>query len=216
MITSTAYRLDSTPDAVCLQKDPDNRFLWRMNSRRMEEELVRDSVLHVGGSLDGRMGGADIDHTLGLATPRRSLYYRHAAEKQMEFLQMFDAANVTECYRRAESIVPQQALALANSTLSLAQSRLLARRLSTEAKTDGEFITAVFEQVLTRSPTDLEREECGKFLTEQTKLLSDKTKLSQFGAGPTCPVPPASDPGQRARENLTHVLLNHHDFVTIR
>jgi hypothetical protein len=27
---------------------------------------------------------------------------------------------------------------------------------------------------------------------------------------------PASDPALRARENLVHVLLNHHEFVTIR
>ena len=37
----------------------------------------------------------------------------------MEFLALFDAANVSECYRRSESVVPQQALALANSPLTL-------------------------------------------------------------------------------------------------
>jgi hypothetical protein len=220
MVTSSAYRLDSTPDATDLATDPDNRILWRMNSRRMEAELVRDSVLHVAGNLDLHLGGADIDHTQGLTVPRRSLYFRHAAEKQMEFLQLFDAANVTECYRRNESIVPQQALALANSPLSLAQARLLARRLSQEVGTtateDPAFVTAAFEQVLSREPTAREREECVKFLTEQTALLLDRGKLSGFGAGPPCPVPPATDPHLRARENLTHVLLNHHDFVTIR
>ena len=38
------------------------------------------------------MGGPAIDHQAGLTVPRRSLYFQHAAEKQMEFLQIFDGA----------------------------------------------------------------------------------------------------------------------------
>ena len=99
--------------------------------------------------------------------PRRSLYFQHAAEKQMEFLQIFDGAGVTECYRRKESILPQQALALANSDLSLRQARRLARALSMQAGSDSaSFVTAAFEQVLTRGPTEMERTECLGFLGE--------------------------------------------------
>ena len=83
------------------------------------------------------MGGPAIDHQGGLTVPRRSLYFQHAAEKQMEFLQIFDGAGVTECYRRKESILPQQALALANSDLSLRQARRLARTLSMQAGSDS-------------------------------------------------------------------------------
>ena len=61
----------------------------------------------VAGALDSTLGGPDIDHHAGLTVPRRSLYFRHAAEKQMEFLRIFDAAGVTECYRRKESILPE-------------------------------------------------------------------------------------------------------------
>src|ERR1700722_5635886 len=114
LVTSAAYRRASTSDATNLAADPDNRYLWRMNSRRMEAEVVRDSLLAVAGMLDATMGGPDIDHNPGLVVARRSLYFRHAPEKQMEFLMLFDAASVNECYRRSESIVPQQALALAN------------------------------------------------------------------------------------------------------
>jgi hypothetical protein len=182
----------------------------------MEAELVRDSVLHVAGNLDATMGGADIDHNQGLTSRRRSLYFRHAAEKQMEFLYLFDAPNVNECYERIESIVPQQALALANSTLALEQSRLLARRLSSKAAAPAEFITVGFEQVLGRPPTMDERAACEQFLTEQAARFTDRSKLTAFSTGPACAVPPSPDPQQRARENLIHVLLNHNEFVTIR
>ncbi len=165
IVTSATYRQDSRPDPADLARDPDNVFLWRWTPRRAEAEVVRDCVFAVAGSLDSTMGGPDIDHQAGLTVPRRSLYFQHAAEKQMEFLQIFDAAGVTECYRRKESILPQQALALANSDLSLRMARRLARTLSARVGSDScEFVTAAFEQVLSRPPTDAERAECLRYL----------------------------------------------------
>ena len=92
IVTSATYRQDSTPDPADLARDPDNVFLWRWTPRRAEAEVVRDCLFAVAGSLDSTMGGPDIDHQAGLTVPRRSLYFQHAAEKQMEFLQIFDAA----------------------------------------------------------------------------------------------------------------------------
>src|SRR5712692_3036815 len=40
--------------------DPDNRFLWRMNRKRMEAETLRDSVLATAGDLSARMGGPPV------------------------------------------------------------------------------------------------------------------------------------------------------------
>ena len=42
--------------------DPDNTYLWRMNSRRMEAEVVRDNLLFISGEMDPAFGGPDIDH----------------------------------------------------------------------------------------------------------------------------------------------------------
>ena len=136
IVTSAAYRRDSRPDPADLARDPDDVFLWRWMPRRAEAEVVRDCVFAVAGALDSTMGGHDIGHEFGLKIPRRSLYFQHAAEKQMEFLQIFDAPGVTECYRRKESILPQQALALANSELSLRMARRLAGVLSERAGSD--------------------------------------------------------------------------------
>jgi hypothetical protein len=218
ILTSRTYRMDSQATPDNLARDPDNRYLWRRSVRRMEGELVRDSLLHVAGQLDLTMGGPDIDHKLGLTSRRRSLYFRHAAEKQMEFLTLFDAASVNECYRRSESIVPQQALALANSSLALTASRQLARALSAQVgQTDAvAFVRAGFEQVLSRPPSEPELAACTRFLAEQTSLLRGSQKLTPSAGGPASSVPPATDAAQRARENLIHVLMNHNDFVTIR
>ncbi len=133
IVMSAAYRMSSSSGGSSdpnLAIDPANQYVWRMNSRRLEAEAVRDNVLNVAGNLDLSMGGPDLDPAVGLTSMRRSIYFRHAKEKRVTFLRLFDSANVVACYRRSESVVPQQALALANSPLSLEQARLLARKLS--------------------------------------------------------------------------------------
>jgi len=215
IVTSDAYRMRSTggPDHPNHAADPGNVTLWRMNPRRMEAEAVRDNVLNVAGRLDAGMGGPDIDPASWISSRRRSLYFRHAAEKQVLFLSVFDAANVNACYRRDESVVPQQALALANSPLALAGARLLARDLSREADADDAgFIAAAFERVLGRGPTGDEHAACVDYLTRQ----ASPGARTAFATGPACEVPPSAELRQRAREGLVHVLINHNDFVTIR
>ncbi len=198
-------------------KDPSNRLLWRMNPRRLEAEAVRDSTLAVAGQLDRTMYGADLDPELGMTSGRRSIYFRTSKEKGMSFLSLFDSANVTDCYRRSVSVVPQQALAMANSPLTLAQSRALAKAISNDDKIASglEFIDEAFWRILCRAPTSEERRECEAFLVEQATLLGQTDGLTSFGSSPAG-MPPAGEPSLRARESLIHVLLNHNDFLTVR
>jgi hypothetical protein len=215
LLTSEAYRLSgqAAADNPNLAIDPDNRWLWRMNTRRMEAEAVRDSLLAVSGSLDSTFGGPILDVKLGQTSHRRSVYFRFNTEYKVLFIDQFDAPSPTECYERRESVVPQQALALSNSALALGQARQLAGRLAAEK---GDFIAAAFEQVLGRSPTAAERSRCERFLREQAELLAAPARLTPFPPAPDAVAPAAADPMQRARENLVHVLFNHNDFVTIR
>jgi hypothetical protein len=224
MVTSRAYqRLSSADQALTAANhriDPDNRLYWRANVRRLDAEVIRDSVLHVAGSLDLRQGGADIDYASGESVTRRSIYFRHAYEKQMPMLVLFDAAGPNECYRRSESIVPQQALTLANSSLSISQSRHLARALSVEVENAPEpelaFVRIAFQQVLSRPPSVDESTVCRCFLMEQTNMLAKSSSLSEFGGKIAADVEASAHAPMRARENLIHVLINHNDFVTVR
>jgi hypothetical protein len=124
----------------------------RPASRRLEAEVVRDSILAVAGELDRTMGGPDIDPAKGFEVRRRSLYFSHSPDMQMQFLQVFDGANPTECYERNESVVPQQALAMANSQLSQEMAAKLARRLEGPG-----FVDRAFQTVLGRLPASAER-----------------------------------------------------------
>jgi hypothetical protein len=248
LVTSAAYRMQSSPQKGArenLASDPDNQYYWRMNPRRMEAEVVRDALLYLGGEIDWTMGGPPLDCLAGPNSPRRSLYYRYSREDKMEFLTTFDAAAVEECYRRQESIVPQQALALENSEFVWGQARRIARRLENEAgrpsagTPNKTFVAAAFEHVLGRAPDPAEREACERFLGQQEQLLADLSRLTPFAPPPAKPKPPdrvrmpglplvlgvtrtlprvtpAKDPQQRAREYLIHALLNHNDFITVR
>jgi hypothetical protein len=191
-----------------------------MNTRRLESELIRDALFYTAGKLDLTRGGPEIACELASATPRRSVYFRHAYEKQAKFLETFDGASVNECYRRSESVVPQQALALANSDTSLNQSRILAKQLSeataNEAQTDEAFVQLAYRQILGRDPSNLEVRECSDFLASQAELLKSTEKLTLLAGGAKTKVEASADPKQRARENLTLVLYNHNDFVTVR
>ncbi|MCP4815761.1 MAG: DUF1553 domain-containing protein, partial [Planctomycetaceae bacterium] len=162
IVTSRTYRQASLTESTQeknLATDPKNRYLWRMNWHRMEAEAVRDSLLAVAGKMDTTVGGPDLAEIEGQTSRRRSLYFRTTPDNQMQMLTLFDQANPTECYRRRESVVPQQALALSNGRLAIDMSRLLAADLSKQVGTSTEpasqtrFIMHAFECILSRQPT---------------------------------------------------------------
>ncbi|RPI82653.1 MAG: DUF1553 domain-containing protein, partial [Planctomycetaceae bacterium] len=229
MVTSRTYRLRSAQGVVDhpnLARDRDNRTYWKANPRRMEAEVVRDSLLACAEELDPAVGGHEIDPSLGASSRRRSLYFAIHGEAKMPFLELFDAADVCDCYERGSSVRPQQALALANSELPLAASRLLAQKLAPQAEGSGTnellrdraFIELAFEQVLSRRPTDQEVLVSLEFLAGQRRDLaavpeSERTAPASAAAG----LPPAAADGtHRAWESLVHALFNHNDFVTVR
>ena len=223
IVTSRTYRLHSAPgDNPAVKADADNRWYWRFKPRRAEAEAVRDSVLAVAGTLDLAAGGPDLDPDKGQSIFRRTLYFRGSKEKRMTFTSLFDGPNVSECYRRAESIVPQQALALANSPLTRTQARKLAAKLTEETAAapaearDQTFVRELFRTTLSRPPSEQEQADCLAFLASQSAVAADTGKLTTFAGALSGDSQAAADAALRARESLCHVLLNHHEFVTIR
>lgn len=162
LVLSRAYaRLSSLAGAhaATLAAYPDNLHLWRMNPRRMESQAVRDSLLHLAGRLDPALGGPTLDPVKLGTSARRSLYFNHTAFEQHAFLGVFDNANVLDCYRREESVAPQQALALVNSRTSHDCAQSLAARLS--ALEDTAFIRESFLAILSR-PAVPEEEQASR------------------------------------------------------
>ncbi len=199
LVTSSAYRMQSHRGAggphPNLTRDPDNRYLWRFPTQRMEAEVIRDSLLYLAGELDSTRGGPEIPYEQGLTSRRRTIYFAHHGEGRMPWLELFDAANACDCYKRSVSVIPQQALALNNSELTLRLGRVLARKLQSDAGANEEcFIRAAFEQVLSRPPSTAEAAASTAFLARQVKLFQD----SGLGTAPPASADlPAGEPALR-------------------
>src|SRR5262249_24052023 len=150
--------------------------------------------------LNPALGGPEIAQDQAEIARRRSIYLAHHGETRATFLDLFDAANPCDAYRRTASVLPQQALALSNSELALRMARLVERKLYT-GLSDEQFVVAAFEQVLGRAPRAAEAEAALAFLDRQMKLFRTELNVVQDA---------------RARANLVHALFNHTDFVTVR
>ena len=98
-----------------MKVDPENRFLWRQRSRRMEAEIIRDNLLAVSGVLDKTMFGPG---SLDEADVRRSVYLKVKRSTLIPILQLFDAPDAIQSIgNRDVTTVPPQALAMMNSPL---------------------------------------------------------------------------------------------------
>ncbi len=151
--TSATYQQQSRvePDSHNAAKDGDNRYLWRMNRRRLEAEAVRDSVLWAAGELDDQMYGPGYrdfviekpEHSPHYeyeqhdpsdpATHRRSVYRFIVRSQQQPFLTAWDCADPSMAVaQRNETITPQQALTLLNNRTMLLMAGKFAARVSAE------------------------------------------------------------------------------------
>jgi hypothetical protein len=150
--------------------------------------------------LDRTLGGPSVPVS-NEASRRRSLYFVHSHNDSQMFLALFDDAPVRECYRRSESIVPQQALALSNSKVALESAARINDRLQRELGevSDRAFVRSAFELLLAAPPTAEELSACEAALREWGQVLKGRP-----------------DAVRRARGDLIHALVNHNDFITVR
>ena len=205
IVTSNTYRMTSTRAGaadVNEKTDGGNRWYWRTNPIRMEAQLVRDGLLHLAGELDLTLAGPSIPVN-DEKSLRRSLYYVHSHNEHQKFLSMFDDASVLECYRRADSIVPQQALALENSELASELASKIATQVAgmPDVDTDDAFVKAAFQTILSVDANEQE-------------VAASVAAMQEFRRLTTAPG--SKDAEAKSRTMFIHALINHNDFVTIR
>ncbi len=201
IVTSNAYRMTTSSLGVAeknIKTDPDNKYYWRMNVGRMESQIVRDSLLYLAGELDETLGGPSIEMAAQDASKRRSLYFYHSAIQRNKFLTTFDEADPLDCYRRRESIIPQQALALSNSRLALTMADKIASKLEKSVEPKS-FASEAFTWLLGYAPTPNELDACEGAMSRWIELNKMRP-----------------DAAHRARAQLIQALLNHSDFITVR
>src|SRR5262249_59726017 len=89
ILTSATYRQTALrpPPETARLKDPENRWLWRMNTRRLDAEQIRDAMLATSGELRPDLGGPSAEPS----APRRAIYAKVLRNTRDPLLELFDA-----------------------------------------------------------------------------------------------------------------------------
>ena len=206
MMMSEAYQMASVfEDASSLKNDLENRYLWRFRPQRLDAEIVRDSMLAVGGNINLALGGEPIfpyipsdillgqyrgkwENTLeGPAAWRRGVYVYRRRSLPYPMFDTFDHPDLNAMVgARNVSTVPTQALTLLNNPFVLSQANWLAERVKREASDPYTQVELAYRIALARPATETE-----------ISIGLDLVK-------------------SRSLESFTHVVLNLDEFLYMR
>lgn len=169
ILLSSTWQQSSLDRPSCRSVDPENRWLWRANRRRVDFETLRDSLLAVGGNLDLRVGGPP-SSLLDEANVRRTLYGRIDRSRLPSILRLFDFPSPdTHSPNRAKTTAPQQALYLLNNPFVMKQAKLVKRRAGAPADDANLAIANLYSIILGRSPSNAEIAHSLEFISDDTK-----------------------------------------------
>jgi len=185
ILNSSTYRQSHQPREEALALDADCRLLWRYPPRRLEAEVLRDSILRVSGKLNLEPYGPGFDffnQSGGLSDYipkeefdengwRRMVYAKKIRMQQVDVFGAFDCPDAGQmASKRSRSITPIQALNLLNSTFVNRQAGFFADRVRAISDDNSEeLVTSAVQLALGRSPTESESHELAK-LCEQYGL----------------------------------------------
>lgn len=155
ILTSATWRQTSNRTPKLDEVDPDNRLYARQSIRRLESEILRDSILAVSGALNSRMHGPPIPvredavgqivlgveeldgerkpvkgDGLGNEANRRSVYVQVRRTRPLATLETFDLPTLSpNCTQRSFSNIAPQSLFLMNSEFMSRYSNVFADRV---------------------------------------------------------------------------------------
>ena len=222
VLNSRAYRQRSggrhPQQSPARRVDPDNRLVWRQRLRRMEAEVLRDTVWYTAGTLSGEMFGSPVPMKRGSDGEvtagdnqdprRRSVYLQIRRLTPMTMLQNFDQPVMeTNCLRRSRSTVSPQALTILNSDTMVAAANRFADRVLKENPQDPA--TSAVWLAFARAPADSERRELTEFIHQQT------TRYRSESVGDSANAKPSESARSMAVADMCHMLLCANEFIYI-
>jgi hypothetical protein len=200
LVHSATYRQDSQRRPELERVDPENRLWGRAMVRRLEAEVVRDSLLSISGRLSNRMAGVPVPVapdevgqivvavdtrdsagrptgktvSLGEDEFRRSLYVQARRSMPLSFLESFDVPEMRpNCTLRTSSTVAPQALLMMNSDFVVQRSTDLARRaVAVAGNSRAEQVRMVWRLATGLSPTNQQLIEAWDFLDAQATAFA--------------------------------------------
>ena len=185
IMTSAAYMQSSSVDEPRLLKDRENNLVWHFQSRRLEAETIRDSLLAVSGTLDATPFGPG---TLEPNHKRRSIYFFVKRSKLIPMMMLFDAPDsLQDLAMRPSTTIAPQALLMMNSSIVRGYADALAIKVLKDAGTGVEAqINRAYQLVLSRNAKPLELKEGVEFLKEQEGFYKADKKPESLALADFC------------------------------
>lgn len=219
IMLSETYQTSSRFDADSAKQDPNNRFYWRYDLRRLEAEAIRDGLLAISGTLDHTLGGSLLQlksreyvfnhtsqdrSTYGIS--RRSIYVPVIRNHLYDMFKLFDYtdASVLTGDRNTSTLAPQ-ALFMMNSQWIDDITSAMADRLLKQQGTVETHVEQLYLEAYGRRPTTDEVASATQFLTQFQTVLEQQADAE------------SSDDGRRmAWQALCQSVVSSSEFVYLR
>lgn len=219
IVLSRTYQMASHADPNAVEADPKNLLWHHRPPRRLQGEVIRDSLLALSGRLDPTAFGPPVPIHLtafmdGRGRPRlsgpldgngrRSIYIAVRRNFLSPFMLTFDTpVPFSSMGRRNVSNVPAQALILLNDPLVVSLSRkwgarALERVTATGPEAMSERVDWIYLSGFGRQPTAKESQTAIAYLTSQAKQRGVSTNDADLWA------------------DFAHVLVNTKEFIFLR
>ncbi len=214
IVLSRTYQMSSQADPAAVEADPKNMLWHHRSPKRLEGEVIRDSLLSLSGRLNPKLFGAPVPIHLtsfmdGRGRPgtngpidgdgRRSIYIAVRRNFLSPFMLTFDTpVPFSSMGRRNVSNVPAQSLILMNDPFVVDQAKRWAERTLQQGTDADANITWMYETAFARQPTEREKQIAMEFLgvssTSEMKATVDLDRWS----------------------HLAHVLINTKEFIFLK
>ena len=227
IMTSHAYRQTAQRTKQLDAADPENRLLGRMNVRRIESEIIRDSALALSGQINLEMFGKPVpvmedevgqfiigrENLDGERKPgqvvdlkgqqhRRSVYVQVRRSRVLSIFNSFDAPTMEPtCAKRTVSTVAPQALIFMNNDFIISQSRAMAMRLQkAHPENPDRQLALAWDLAICREPGAADLARARAFLTTQTTLFTEQKD---------------KEAGLTALSSYCHALISSNAFIYV-
>lgn len=231
IVTSATYRQASIIRPEAMEKDSENKFLWRGPRLRLESEEVRDTALRASGLLSDKMFGPSVyppqpasvttEGTYGALSwkasegenrYRRTIYTFAKRTAPFAFGTTFDAPTGESCIvRRDMSNTPLQALTLLNDITISEASQALGKLLAETPGTLNDKISQAYLRCFSRLPEPDELAAIAGFYQKQLEKFSASAETAKLVAGDGAA---ATMEDRAAWTAVSRALMNLDEFVT--
>jgi hypothetical protein len=179
IVMSKAYQRSSSISPDSFGRDPENKWWWRGNRKRMDFESLRDAMLVGTKQIDGTIGGPSVRIIEAPFSNRRTLYAYIDRQNLPGVFRSFDFASPeAHVSNRLSTTVPQQGLFMMNSPMiefyvANWVTRALDETKANEATPEQllakryELIQSMFQSMLLKRATDTELNRCNAYLQAQ-------------------------------------------------